>query len=171
MNTDIARAFANLTTGIYVLTVREDERCHGMSSSWVTQVSGDPPLFSAAVDRSHFSNGVISRTGVFGFNIVGKRGKELEDYFYSSRARRENNLDTLEFDLSPALKLPWLKLAMVAIEACVVQSVEAGDHTIFVASPAGVRIAANDRPLTSLDLDYVYIGGKQVVARDRTGWD
>lgn len=171
MNPEFASAFASLTTGIYVLTVRENQRCHGMSSSWVTQVSGDPMLFSAAVDRSHFSNGVISRTGVFGFNIVGSRGKALEDYFYSSRARRENNLDTLEFDLSPTLKVPWLKLAMVALEARVVQSVEAGDHTIFVASPVGVRLAANDRPLTSLELDYVYIGGKEVIARDRTGWD
>ena len=171
MNPEFASAFASLTTGIYVLTVRENQRCHGMSSSWVTQVSGDPMLFSAAVDRSHFSNGVISRTGIFGFNIVGRRGKALEDYFYSSRARRENNLDTLEFDLSPTLKVPWLKLAMVALEARVVQSVEAGDHTIFVASPVGVRLAANDRPLTSLELDYVYIGGKQVIARDRTGWD
>jgi hypothetical protein len=33
-----------------------------------------------------------------------------------------------------------------------------------------VRIAANDRPLTSLDLDYVYLGGKEVFPRDRTGW-
>jgi flavin reductase (DIM6/NTAB) family NADH-FMN oxidoreductase RutF len=168
---DVARAIASLTTGIYVLTVRENERCHGMSSSWVTQVSGDPMLFSAAVDKAHFSNGAIARTGVFGFNIVGRRGKELEDYFYSSRARRENNLDTVEYDLSPTLKMPWLRLAMVALEARVVQSVEAGDHTIFVASPIGVRIAGNDRPLTSLELDYVYIGGKEVVARDRTGWD
>jgi flavin reductase (DIM6/NTAB) family NADH-FMN oxidoreductase RutF len=73
--------------------------------------------------------------------------------------------------LSPALAVPWLKLAMIAVEARVIDSRVAGDHTIFVASPAGVRISANDRPLTSLDLDYVYLGGRQVVARDRSGWD
>jgi len=67
--------------------------------------------------------------------------------------------------------VPWLKLAMVAIEARVVNSVIAGDHTIFVATPVGARIADNDRPLTSLDLDYVYLGGKEVIPRDRTGWD
>ena len=67
--------------------------------------------------------------------------------------------------------MPWLKLAMVALEARVVDSRVAGDHTIFVALPVGVRSNANDRPLTSLDLDYVYLGGTQVVARDRSGWD
>jgi flavin reductase (DIM6/NTAB) family NADH-FMN oxidoreductase RutF len=167
MDDNLARAMAALTTGIYVLTVREGGRCHGMSSSWVAQVSGEPVLFTAAVDNSHFSNAVIARTGVFGMNVVGRRGKELEDYFYSARARREDNLDAIEFELSPSLQVPWLKLAMVAIEARVVDSRVAGDHTIFVASPVGVRVGENDRPLTSLDLDYVYLGGKEVFRRGR----
>jgi flavin reductase (DIM6/NTAB) family NADH-FMN oxidoreductase RutF len=171
MENNLAHAMAALTTGIYVLTVRENGRCHGMSSSWVAQVSGAPAMFTAAVDNSHFSNGAIARTGVFGLNVVGRRGKELEDYFYSARARREDNLDAVDFELSPTLQVPWLKLAMVALEARVVASHVAGDHTIFVASPTGARVAANDRPLTSLDLDYVYIGGQEVIARDRTGWD
>ena len=171
MDNDLARAMASLTSGIYVLTVREGGRCHGMSSSWVTQVSGEPVLFTAAVDTAHFSNAAIARTGVFGLNVVGARAKSLEDYFYSPRARREDNLDAVEFESSPTLQVPWLKLAMVAIEARVVNSVVAGDHTIFVASPVGVRVAKNDRPLTSLDLDYVYLGGKEVFPRDRKGWD
>jgi len=53
----------------------------------------------------------------------------------------------------------------------VIDSLVVGDHTIFVASPVNVRVSANDRPLTSLDLDYVYLGGRQVFARDRSGWD
>jgi flavin reductase (DIM6/NTAB) family NADH-FMN oxidoreductase RutF len=170
MESDLARALAALTTGIYVLTVADGEHHHGMSSSWVTQVSGVPPLFSAAVDNDHFSRAIIVRTGVFGMNIVGGRGKELEDYFYSARARRADNLAELDYELSPTLKVPWLKIAMVSIEARVSASCVAGDHTIFVAQPAGVRIGAGDRPLTSLDLEYVYLGGREVIARDRTGW-
>ena len=77
MDENFAHAMASLTTGIYVLTVRENGRNHGMSSSWVTQVSGEPLLFTAAVDIAHFSNAVISRTGVFGLNIVGRRGRSL----------------------------------------------------------------------------------------------
>ena len=170
MEREIAIALASLTTGIYVLTVADGTHRHGMSSSWVTQVSGEPPMFMAAVDNQHLSREILSRTGVFGFNIVGSRGKELEDYFYSARARRPNNLDSLEYHLSPKLKVPWLAKAMISIEARVLQSNVAGDHTIFVASIEGVRIAENDRPLTSQELDYVYLGGKEVLKRDRTGW-
>jgi flavin reductase (DIM6/NTAB) family NADH-FMN oxidoreductase RutF len=171
MDTNLARAMAAFTTGIYVLTTQENGRCHGMSSSWVAQASGEPAMFTAAVDNAHFSNGVIARTGAFGLNIVGSRARELEDYFNSTRARRDDNLDAIEFELSPVLAMPWLKLAMVAVEARVIDSKVAGDHTIFIGSPVGVRVHASDRPLTSLDLDYVYLGGKEVVQRDRSGWD
>ncbi len=58
---------------------------------------------------------------------------------------------------------------MVSIEARVVNSLTVGDYTIFVAEPSGVRIGENDRPLTSLDLDYIYLGGKSIIKRDRDG--
>lgn len=170
MDKDLAQAMAVLTTGIYVLTVADAGQHHGMSSSWVTQVSGEPVLFSAAVDHDHFSRPIIARTGIFGLNIVGTRGKALEDYFYSPRAKRPDNLAELEYELSPKLAVPWLHLAAVSIEARVTNSLIAGDHTIFVAEPVGVRIRAAERPLTSLELDYVYLGGKVVLPRDRRGW-
>jgi flavin reductase (DIM6/NTAB) family NADH-FMN oxidoreductase RutF len=170
MEKDLAQAMSALTTGIYVLTVANAGQHHGMSSSWVTQVSGEPVLFSAAVDHNHFSRPIIARTGVFGLNIVGTLGKALEDYFYSPRAKRPDNLTDIDYELSPKLGVPWLHLAAVSIEARVVNSFIAGDHTIFVAEPAGVIVRQSARPLTSLELDYVYLGGKIVLPRDRTGW-
>jgi flavin reductase (DIM6/NTAB) family NADH-FMN oxidoreductase RutF len=170
MEKDLAQAMSALTTGIYVLTVANAGQHHGMSSSWVTQVSGEPVLFSAAVDHNHFSRPIIAHTGVLGLNIVGTLGKALEDYFYSPRAKRPDNLTDIEYELSPKLGVPWLHLAAVSIEARVVNSFIAGDHTIFVAEPAGVIVRQSARPLTSLELDYVYLGGKIVLPRDRTGW-
>jgi flavin reductase (DIM6/NTAB) family NADH-FMN oxidoreductase RutF len=165
MDNAVAIAMANLSTGIYVLTVNDGTHRHGMSSSWVVQVSGEPALFMAAVDNHHFSRAMVINAGAFGFNIVGKRGKELEDYFFSARARKPDNLEGLAYELSPQLKTPWLELAMISIEARVVESHLAGDHTMFIAEMAGVKIREKDQPLTSLDLEYVYVGGKDVLKR------
>jgi flavin reductase (DIM6/NTAB) family NADH-FMN oxidoreductase RutF len=170
MENDIARAMTSLTTGIYVLTVDDGVARHGMSSSWVTQVSGEPPLLMAAIDNAHFSNAMVAAAKAFALNVVGVHGKQLEDYFYSSQAKRADNLDAFEWEPSPILKMPWLKIGMVAIEARVLDQKVAGDHTLFIAEPAGVRIGPGERPLTSLDLEYVYVGGKNVIRRDRSGW-
>jgi flavin reductase (DIM6/NTAB) family NADH-FMN oxidoreductase RutF len=164
MDPQLAEAFSELTTGIYVLTVCEGERRHGMSSSWVTQVSGDPPLLMAAVDKRHFSHDLIERQGVFGLNVVGSRGKELEDYFFSAAARRPDNLEPFAYELGKT-GVPLLKLAMAVFECQVVSRYPAGDHTLFVSSVVRAEVREPDRPVTSLDLPYVYVG--TVIARQR----
>jgi flavin reductase len=162
MAPDLARALAALTTGIYVLTVRDGDRRHGMSSSWVTQVSGDPPLVAAAVDRRHFTHDLLARTGRFALNVVGQERRHLEEYFHSGASRRPDNLDALACDDSPD-GLPLLLDATACLECRVQHATAAGDHTLFVASIERVTWRREDRPLTSLDLDYVYVG--EVVKR------
>lgn len=154
---DLLRALTALTTGIYVLTVRDGDARHGMSASWVTQVSGDPPLVLAAVDRTHTTHAVIERTGTFALNVVGERGRHLEDFFHSARAQRADNLATVAFEDGPG-GLPLLHGAMVNLECRVRQAHGAGDHTLFVAAVERVVERGNDRPLTSQALDYVYVG-------------
>jgi flavin reductase (DIM6/NTAB) family NADH-FMN oxidoreductase RutF len=150
-------ALASLTTGIYVLTVRDGDRRHGMSSSWVTQVSGTPRLLIAAVDQRHRTHEVLIRTGTFALNVVGRRGRFLEDYFYSAASRQPDNLGSMVWEDSPA-GLPYLLYATVNLECRVTQQHAAGDHTLFVAEVTHSIQRDGDTPLTSLDLDYVYVG-------------
>jgi flavin reductase (DIM6/NTAB) family NADH-FMN oxidoreductase RutF len=157
MDAKLAEALAEIATGIYVLTVSEGQLRHGMSSSWVTQVSGEPPLIIAAVDTRHFSHGIVERQGVFGLNVVGGNGKELEDYFFSAAARKPDNLEAFAYELGET-GVPLLKLAMAVFECRVVGSYPAGDHTLFVASIVRAEVRERDRPVTSLDLPYVYVG-------------
>jgi flavin reductase (DIM6/NTAB) family NADH-FMN oxidoreductase RutF len=162
MQNELMRALASLATGIYVMTVRDGERRHGMSSSWVTQVSGNPPLLVAAVDRRHFTHDVLSRTGRFVLNIVGRSSRALEDYFYSPAARRADNLDAVAWEDSPRGQ-PLLRDALASLECRNEHVYPAGDHSLFVAAIEHVTWRGPDRPLTSLDLEYVYIG--EVVKR------
>jgi flavin reductase (DIM6/NTAB) family NADH-FMN oxidoreductase RutF len=164
MTDELLRGLAALTTGIYVLTVRDGARRHGMSSSWVTQVSGDPPLLMAAVDQRHHTHEVLARTGRFTLNVVGERGTALEDYFYSAASRRPDNLDSIACEDSPG-GLPYLREAMASLECRVCARHAAGDHTLFVAEVTHAVARSAERPLTSLDLEYVYVG--EVIPRPR----
>lgn len=154
----------HLTTGIYVLTVRRGDVRHGMSSSWVTQISGEPPLISASVDRNHFSHGLVAETGRFGLNVVGRRSRRLEDFFYSSAAKAENNLESFATLDAPS-GVPLLREALVGFDCAVERAVDAGDHTIFVARVEWVRRGEPDVPVTSLDLEYAYLGTGRIVKR------
>ena len=159
----VRTALAALTTGIYVLTTRDGATRHGMSSSWVTQVSGTPPLLMAAVDAGHASHVLIEGTGRFALNVVGDGARHLEDHFYSAAARHPDNLATIACEESPA-GLPYLRDALASLECRVVARHPAGDHSLFLAEITDVVLRGRDRPLTSLDLPYVYVG--TVIRRD-----
>ena len=113
--TPLQRALAALTTGIYVLTTRDGAVRHGMSSSWVTQVSGSPPLLMAAVDVGHASHAMIERSGRFALNVVGGGARHLEDYFYSPASRGLDNLATVACEESPAAPVSYTHLTLPTI--------------------------------------------------------
>ena len=159
MDVQLAQALAALTTGIYVLTVRVGDVQHGMSSSWATQVSGDPVLIMVAIDRQHVTHQMILDSGAIGLNVVGAQSQHLEDYFYSAASRRPHNLEPFPLEVGTT-GTPLLQDAMASLDCRVVSSHPAGDHTLFVAEVIDVRVRSADRTLTSQDLPYVYLGGK-----------
>jgi flavin reductase (DIM6/NTAB) family NADH-FMN oxidoreductase RutF len=153
-----------ITNGIYVLTVRHGEIRHGMSSSWVTQVSGEPPLVLASIDPRHFSHGLVRAAGRFGLNVVGRGSRSLEDFFYSPAAKPENNLARFAIVDSPS-GVPLLADALAGFDCAVVDERAAGDHTLFVGRVDWIRRGPTDSPLTTLDLEYVYLGTGRIVKR------
>ena len=159
MERQLATALAGLTTGIYVLTVRAGEHLHGMSSSWATQVSGTPVLIMAAVDQQHVSHQMVLESGAFALNIVGSQSKHLEDYFYSAQARRTDNLAPFALEIGRT-GAPLLQDALASLDCRLVSTHAAGDHTLFVGEVLEAHVRSTDRPLTSQELPYVYLGGK-----------
>ncbi len=153
-----------ITNGIYVLTVRYGEIRHGMSSSWVTQVSGEPPLVMASIDQRHLSHGLVRAARRFGLNVVGRGGRALEDFFYSPAAKAENNLGRFATVDAPS-GVPLLADAVAGFDCAVVDERSAGDHTLFVGHVEWARRGSADSPLTTLDLDYVYLGTGRIVKR------
>jgi flavin reductase (DIM6/NTAB) family NADH-FMN oxidoreductase RutF len=128
-----------------------------MSSSWVTQVSGEPPLLAIAVDPLHRSHALLERSGVCALNVVGASSRHLEDYFYSRASQRDHNLAGIAHQMHPS-GAPVLSEVAVAL-VCRVRARHAlGDHSLFVVAVEDVICRAPDPPLTSQDLEYVYVG-------------
>lgn len=149
--------FSCFTTGIYILTTGSGNETHGMSASWIVQVSAEPPLLAAAVGRSYRTHAHIVAQHRFALNVVGARSRFLQDHFHAAASRGEGHFRGLRVERSPA-GLPWLVDALASVDCEVVAEHPIGDRTLFVARPVAWRWGEADRPLTSLDLPYVYVG-------------
>lgn len=158
MEQQVTMALATLTTGIYVLTARAGERAHGMSASWVTQVSGEPPLVMASVGSGGYTHALIAESRAFALNILGRGDRAVEDYFYSERARVPDNLGPFRLETGRT-GAPILSEVLGYLECRVLAAHPAGDHTLFVAEVVAGRVRGTGYPLSCHDLPYIYVGG------------
>lgn len=118
----------NFATGVTVVTVETNGETHGMTANSFTSVSLDPPLVLICVDHRANSLQYIKQTGYFGVNILGKEHENISRLFANQKLEEE---PVVSFRKSKA-GTPLLEGALATMDCKVWQTVEAGDHTIFI---------------------------------------
>jgi flavin reductase (DIM6/NTAB) family NADH-FMN oxidoreductase RutF len=149
--------------GLYVLTARTDDAgdlgpgVNAATISWVSQASFEPPRIVVALRND---SGIWHRAraaGAFVINVVGTGQKALAASFFRHVEPEGNRLDGLAFHQG-VTGAPILDDVPAYLECRVVQTLDAGGHTLFLADivEAGVQ---ND--LGALDLAETgwYYGG------------
>lgn len=152
--------------GLYVLTgLAEDGRVAASTVTWVTQVSFEPPLVAVGVKADSGAHAIIKDAGSFALNILGKGQQAMATTFFKSQERAGDTIGGESFRPG-SMGAPILKACPAYIECELVDTVERGDHSVFVGEvvDAGVVQAPSGRPddltLTMKDLgDKIFYGG------------
>ena len=123
------RAWSNFATGVTVITTRDAEKLHGMTANGVTSVSLEPPLALVVIAHERNTHPLVMKTGRFGISVLSSDQQDVARYYTQPAEERS---------VSDAPKTQVLGNALVIADALsgmdcrVVDSFEAGDHTIFV---------------------------------------
>jgi flavin reductase (DIM6/NTAB) family NADH-FMN oxidoreductase RutF len=152
--------------GLYVLTAEGKDGTVGAATvNWVTQVSFAPPLVAVGVKADSGVHALIKETRAFALNVLGK-GQQKMAFTFFKPAQRDGQTVSGEPFRAGSTGAPILEHAPAFIECRLVESVERGDHSIFVGEvvEAGVGTApagrADDATLWLKDLgDNVFYGG------------
>lgn len=134
--------------GLYVLTSEaKDGRVAAATVNWVTQASFAPPLVAVGVKADSGAHGIIKESGSFALNVLGKQQQGQAFAFFKSLEREGNSIGNESFR-SGATGAPILDSTPAFFECKLVDTVEKGDHSIFVGEvvEAGVRGEITGRP-------------------------
>lgn len=134
--------------GLYVLASEtEDGRVSAATVNWVTQASFDPPLVAVGVKGDSAGHDVIQQSGHFALSVLGK-GQQDEAFAFFKPAEREGDEIGGKKFRRGANGSPVLDSAPAFVECRLVDTVERGDHSIFVGEvvDAGVGAALDGRP-------------------------
>jgi flavin reductase (DIM6/NTAB) family NADH-FMN oxidoreductase RutF len=152
--------------GLYVLTAEgNDGQIAAATVNWVTQAAFQPPLVAVGVKADSTVHAIIKQSKTFALNILGKDQKGQAFTFFKPLQRQANTIGGEPFRKG-VLGAPVLENAPAFVECELVDTIERGDHSIFVGEvkDAGVSAQPSGRPddvtLTLRDLgDKVFYGG------------
>jgi len=134
--------------GLYVLTGEsKDGRVTASTVNWVTQASFAPPLVAVGVKVDSGAHEIVSESRAFALNVLGKGQQALAFAFFKSLEREGNTIGGEKFS-SGKSGSPILANAAAFLECSVVDTLERGDHSIFVGEvvDAGVHREIAARP-------------------------
>lgn len=120
------QVMGRFATGITVITARVDGRVHGMTANAFMAGSLEPPLCLVSVRREAKIHALLQVAGCYGVSVLGEEQQYLSNHFAGRRMPGVRP----EFDILAGV--PVLQRAVAVIAAEVVNTVECGDHTLFV---------------------------------------
>ena len=152
--------------GLYVLTARgKDDAVAAATVNWVTQASFAPPLVVVGVKADSHAHPLIKDSKAFALNVLGKDQGPMAFTFFKPAVRDGQTISGEPFRWG-ATGAPVLEGAPAVIECRLVDTVERGDHSIFVGEVVEVVLAkppegrADDATLWLKDLGpNIFYGG------------
>jgi len=135
----------SIIRGVYIITASSGSTLGGMAASWVSQASFSPPLFMVSIGPSRHTHKVISEGKNFCINIMPESGIAMAKRFGTTTGSKVDKFSGTPYHKA-VTGAPVLDNAVAYIDCKVVQSIPAGDHTIFVGEVAEAKVTSTEPP-------------------------
>jgi flavin reductase (DIM6/NTAB) family NADH-FMN oxidoreductase RutF len=147
---DFSDVLAKIPYGVSVVTMgRGGAKVeNGLTISWLSQVSFNPPMLMVAVDKLHYSVDILRSTKNFCVNLLGENQAALAGRFAKQATTADDKL--ADVAQRPAESGAAILTDAVAYFDCeVVNMVETGDHLAVIGRIEDAAVLNDRAPLTS----------------------
>lgn len=153
IQSDFRKAMGYFATGVTVISVDHDNEIHGMTANAFCSVSLDPPLVLVCVNQKAQTHARMNTKKRFGVNVLASSQEAISEY-YALQIPDHTHAERAgaRFDRTTH-GTPVLHGALAYLECKLHSSLDAGDHTVFIAEVENV-ILREGEPLLFFRGDY-----------------
>lgn len=143
------KAMRNLSYGLMVVTAKTDKQ-NGCITNTVEQVTSSPNRITLAVNKENYTHDMILSTGVFNVSIISEKC----DFSIFERFGFKSGRNVDKFENFTDYQIADNGVAFITsgvnsvICAKVVNSVDLGSHTLFIADVTDCQVLTNDNSAT-----------------------
>jgi len=142
----LRRAMRAWTTGVAVITASHEGEQYGMTVNSFTSISLEPPLISVTLKQLTHTHALVVTSGEFSITILSSEQKEISDRFAGKIPDIHNRFDGVRTERL-SLEAPLLAGGMAYFNCRVVNSIPAGENTLFIAEVVAARGEGEGNPL------------------------
>jgi len=128
-----------ITLGVYIVTVKADDKINGMTAAWVSRTSRNPPMVTVSIGAKSYTNELIKKAGYFVVNSLAEGQQEMGKHFGFTSGRDTDKFKDIEY-IEGKSGAPILKEAVSYLECDLSNTLITGDHTLFIGKVIGGRI-------------------------------
>jgi flavin reductase (DIM6/NTAB) family NADH-FMN oxidoreductase RutF len=139
---------AKIPYSVCVVTVGLGGLENGLTISWLSQVSFDPPMLAFSIDKQHYSAELVEDVPNFVVNLLGEDGLKIAGHFAKQSMTGDSKIEGVDHRTTET-GLAILTDALAYYECDVVAQHEAGDHWIIIGEVTDAAILNDGAPLTS----------------------
>ncbi|WP_430790770.1 flavin reductase family protein [Virgibacillus flavescens] len=133
-------AMGRFATGVTVITTKLGDEVKGMTANAFMSVSLDPALVLISIGENAHINNYVKESGKFAVSILNSDQQEISAYF-AGQIKEDREIDFNWFN-----GMPTIEDSLVNLTCDVHNSVDAGDHTLYIGEVTDVCIA-DGKPL------------------------
>jgi len=142
-------SFFKITYGLYIITAKSEDKLNGMAATTVCQVTAEPVKLMIGINKESLTHEIIQKTGYFGVNALKKNTEFAFIGNFGFKSGRDiDKFKNIKFEPGTT-GVPLLPDYSVAtFEGKVIDTLDAGTHTIFLALALNGKITSDEEPLT-----------------------
>ena len=142
-------ALFKLSYGLFVLTAKQDGKDNGCIINTVQQVTSDPMRISVTVNKANLTHDMVLSTGEFNVSVLTEdavfwifqhygfqSGRDVDKFANLPEARTANGIRFVE------------GCTNAVISGKVIQTVDCGTHTLFIADVTEAKVLDNAPSVT-----------------------
>ncbi len=163
-------AMFKLSYGLFVLTAKDD-RDGGCIINAVNQITDSPKRISIAVNKANATHDMIARTGAFNLSVLTTETQfPLIQRFGFQSSRDADKFADYDFTARSENGLIYVTESSNAfISAKVVQALDYGTHTVFIADVTEAKVLSNAPSLTYAYY-FEHVKPKPAALSEQKGW-
>jgi len=128
-----------ITLGVFIVTVKADDKINGMTAAWVSRTSRNPPMVTVSIGETNYTNELIKKAKYFVVNTLNEGQQEMGKHFGFTSGRDTDKFKDIEY-IEEKSGAPILKEALSYLECELFDTLITGDHTLFIGKVIGGRI-------------------------------